>query len=80
MAMNKAKELVSTNSVVVFSKTFCPYCTKVKQLSESIRSQIHCCGIGYREGRKRNPISVACVDWTTHGAKCFHRREPHWGL
>ncbi|KAI5604760.1 hypothetical protein POPTR_001G347700v4 [Populus trichocarpa] len=32
MAMNKAKELVSTNPVVVFSKTSCPFCVKVKQL------------------------------------------------
>ncbi|KAM2682813.1 hypothetical protein EV1_044512 [Malus domestica] len=32
MALTKAKELVSTNSVVVFSKTHCPFCVNVKQL------------------------------------------------
>ena len=30
--MAKAKELVSSNPVVVFSKTFCPYCIRVKEL------------------------------------------------
>ncbi|KAF8399215.1 hypothetical protein HHK36_015080 [Tetracentron sinense] len=41
MAMTKAKEIVSSNSVVVFrrgfdgvllSKSYCPFCDKVKQL------------------------------------------------
>ncbi|XP_009334103.1 glutaredoxin [Pyrus x bretschneideri] len=32
MELTKAKELVSTNSVVVFSKTYCPFCVNVKQL------------------------------------------------
>ncbi|XP_050225735.1 glutaredoxin-like [Mercurialis annua] len=32
MAMTKAKELVSSNAVVVFSKSYCPYCQSVKQL------------------------------------------------
>ncbi|ONI19627.1 hypothetical protein PRUPE_3G288100 [Prunus persica] len=32
MALTKAKEIVSSNSVVVFSKTYCPYCVSVKQL------------------------------------------------
>lgn len=36
MALPKAKELVSSNSVVVFSKTFCPYCVSVKQLLQQI--------------------------------------------
>ncbi|KAJ4878535.1 Glutaredoxin-C1 [Raphanus sativus] len=31
-AMNKAKEIVSSYPVVVFSKTYCGYCQKVKQL------------------------------------------------
>uniref|UniRef100_A0A0C9QNJ9 TSA: Wollemia nobilis Ref_Wollemi_Transcript_16148_732 transcribed RNA sequence n=1 Tax=Wollemia nobilis TaxID=56998 RepID=A0A0C9QNJ9_9CONI len=31
-AMEKAKAIVSSNPVVVFSKTYCPYCTQVKQL------------------------------------------------
>ncbi|XP_059642274.1 glutaredoxin [Cornus florida] len=32
MAMLKAKEIVSTNPVVVFSKSYCPYCVSVKKL------------------------------------------------
>ncbi|KAF9624521.1 hypothetical protein IFM89_011634 [Coptis chinensis] len=32
MALSKAKTIVSSNPVVVFSKTYCGYCTKVKQL------------------------------------------------
>ncbi|KAK1269680.1 hypothetical protein QJS04_geneDACA005047 [Acorus gramineus] len=32
MALAKAKEIVSSNPVVVFSKSYCPYCTRVKQL------------------------------------------------
>ncbi|XP_010546004.1 PREDICTED: glutaredoxin-C1-like [Tarenaya hassleriana] len=32
MAMNKAKEIVASYSVVVFSKTYCGYCQRVKQL------------------------------------------------
>ncbi|KAF5457271.1 hypothetical protein F2P56_021384 [Juglans regia] len=32
MALPKAKEIVTANPVVVFSKTYCPYCAKVKQL------------------------------------------------
>ncbi|XP_023637780.1 glutaredoxin-C1 isoform X2 [Capsella rubella] len=32
MAMNKTKEIVSSHPVVVFSKTYCRYCQRVKQL------------------------------------------------
>ncbi|GFY87204.1 glutaredoxin family protein [Actinidia rufa] len=32
MAMSKAKELVATNPVVVFSKSYCPFCVSVKKL------------------------------------------------
>uniref|UniRef100_A0A803RB32 Glutaredoxin n=1 Tax=Cannabis sativa TaxID=3483 RepID=A0A803RB32_CANSA len=32
MALAKAKELVSSNPVVVFSKSYCPFCVTVKQL------------------------------------------------
>ncbi|KAI4348182.1 hypothetical protein L6164_008936 [Bauhinia variegata] len=31
-ALPKAKEIVSTNPVVVYSKTYCPFCVDVKQL------------------------------------------------
>ncbi|KAI5665509.1 hypothetical protein M9H77_15362 [Catharanthus roseus] len=32
MAVSKAKEIVASNPVVVFSKTYCPFCVNVKQL------------------------------------------------
>ncbi|GMI68388.1 glutaredoxin C2 [Hibiscus trionum] len=36
MALPKAKEIVSTNPVVVFSKTYCPFCVDVKQLFNQV--------------------------------------------
>ncbi|KAL6960572.1 Glutaredoxin-C2 [Sarracenia purpurea var. burkii] len=36
MALPKAKEIVGSNPVVVFSKSFCPYCVKVKKLLTEI--------------------------------------------
>ncbi|OAY29720.1 glutaredoxin [Manihot esculenta] len=36
MAMTKAQDLVSSNSVVVFSKTYCPFCTTVKKLFDEV--------------------------------------------
>ncbi|CAN0904253.1 unnamed protein product [Linum grandiflorum] len=36
MAMSKAKDLVSSNAVVVFSKSYCPYCTTVKKLFDQL--------------------------------------------
>lgn len=35
-ALTKAQNLVSSNPVVVFSKSYCPYCQKVKQLLSKI--------------------------------------------
>uniref|UniRef100_A0A7N0TN39 Glutaredoxin domain-containing protein n=1 Tax=Kalanchoe fedtschenkoi TaxID=63787 RepID=A0A7N0TN39_KALFE len=32
MALAKTKDLVATNPVVVFSKSYCPYCARVKKL------------------------------------------------
>eukprot|EP00252_Welwitschia_mirabilis_P012576 TRINITY_DN2771_c0_g1_i1.p1 TRINITY_DN2771_c0_g1~~TRINITY_DN2771_c0_g1_i1.p1 ORF type:complete len:119 (-),score=31.16 TRINITY_DN2771_c0_g1_i1:141-497(-) len=40
MALSKAKEIVSSDSVVVFSKTYCPYCTEVKQLLQSLGAKM----------------------------------------
>ncbi|KAI8020253.1 hypothetical protein LOK49_LG04G03678 [Camellia lanceoleosa] len=36
MALPKAKELVSSNPVVVFSKSYCPFCVSVKKLLTDI--------------------------------------------
>nr|AEQ39038.1 putative glutaredoxin-like protein [Wolffia arrhiza] len=32
MAQQKAQEIIASDPVVVFSKTYCPYCTRVKKL------------------------------------------------
>ena len=32
MVLPKAQEIVSSNPVVVFSKTYCPFCVTVKKL------------------------------------------------
>nr|DAD34542.1 TPA_asm: hypothetical protein HUJ06_005182 [Nelumbo nucifera] len=32
MALSKAKEIVSKHPVVVFSKSYCPFCDRVKNL------------------------------------------------
>lgn len=32
MALDKAKEIVASSPVVVFSKTYCPFCARVKRL------------------------------------------------
>ncbi|XP_022137238.1 glutaredoxin-C1 [Momordica charantia] len=32
MALNEAKKIISSHPVVVFSKTYCGFCTRVKQL------------------------------------------------
>ncbi|XP_010555955.1 PREDICTED: glutaredoxin-C2 [Tarenaya hassleriana] len=36
MAMQKAKEIVANNPVVVFSKTYCPFCVDVKKLLQEV--------------------------------------------
>ncbi|KAJ3694281.1 hypothetical protein LUZ60_009761 [Juncus effusus] len=39
MALEKAKETVASSPVVVFSKTYCPYCKRVKQLLNQLGAQ-----------------------------------------
>ncbi|KAI3726001.1 hypothetical protein L1987_65798 [Smallanthus sonchifolius] len=38
MASAKAKDLVSSNPIVVFSKSYCPYCVSVKKLLTEVGS------------------------------------------
>ncbi|KAK4797812.1 hypothetical protein SAY86_030138 [Trapa natans] len=38
MALPKAKEIVSANPVVVFSKSYCPFCKKVKKLLSELEA------------------------------------------
>ncbi|TKY63230.1 Glutaredoxin-C2 protein [Spatholobus suberectus] len=62
MALPKAKEIVSSNSVVVFSKTSCPFCVQVKQLFGSL-------GVSYKvveldTEADGSDIKAALVEWT----------------
>ncbi|QCE10852.1 glutaredoxin [Vigna unguiculata] len=62
MALAKAKEIVSSNSVVVFSKTYCPFCVRVKQLFDSL-------GVTYKlleldVERDGADIQAALHEWT----------------
>ncbi|KAK7339545.1 hypothetical protein VNO77_20219 [Canavalia gladiata] len=62
MALPKAKEIVSSNPVVVFSKTYCPFCVEVKQL-------FHKLGISYKaielnSESDGSEIQAALAEWT----------------
>merc|ERR1711879_1050902 len=35
-AMEQAKDFIAKNTVMIFSKSYCPYCTKVKQLFQGL--------------------------------------------
>jgi glutaredoxin 3 len=40
MAVAKARALISQNAVVVFSKSYCPFCVRVKSLLKSIGAEM----------------------------------------
>lgn len=62
MAMSKAKNLVSSNAVVVFSKSYCPYCVQVKQLLSSlgVKSKV----IELDEESDGSELQSALAEWT----------------
>ncbi|KAK4568695.1 hypothetical protein RGQ29_004197 [Quercus rubra] len=62
MALNKAKEIVSSNPVVVFSKTYCGYCKRVKQLLIQLGASYKI--IELDEERDGSDIQSALADWT----------------
>ncbi|GLU02088.1 hypothetical protein SLE2022_193570 [Rubroshorea leprosula] len=62
MALPKAKELVSSNSVVVFSKTYCPFCVSVKKLLQEL-------GVNFKAVELDNEsdggdLQAALAEWT----------------
>ncbi|KAK7293411.1 hypothetical protein RJT34_16276 [Clitoria ternatea] len=62
MALPKAKEIVAVNPVVVFSKTYCPFCVQVKQLFDKL-------GITYKaieldSESDGSDIQAALAEWT----------------
>ncbi|KAK6148359.1 hypothetical protein DH2020_019271 [Rehmannia glutinosa] len=62
MALAKAKQIVSSNPVVVFSKTYCGYCTRVKQLLSQLKATYKV--IELDEESDGDDIQAALLEWT----------------
>ncbi|GMN42541.1 hypothetical protein TIFTF001_011761 [Ficus carica] len=62
MASAKAKEIVSSNPVVVFSKTYCPFCVTVKQLLSQLNVTFK--AIELDTEKDGADIQSALAEWT----------------
>ncbi|KAK8710244.1 hypothetical protein V6N13_145578 [Hibiscus sabdariffa] len=62
MALPKAKEIVSANPVVVFSKSYCPFCVDVKQLLQKLGASFKAIELD-KEG-DGSDIQAALAEWT----------------
>ncbi|KAJ8498251.1 hypothetical protein OPV22_008803 [Ensete ventricosum] len=62
MALEKAKETVSSNPVVVFSKTFCPFCVKVKQLLDQLGIRYKAIELNFQSDGP--DMQAALAEWT----------------
>ncbi|EYU22143.1 hypothetical protein ABFS83_09G018000 [Erythranthe nasuta] len=62
MALAKAKQIVSSNSVVVFSKTYCGYCNRVKQLLSQLQATYKV--IELDQESDGDDIQTALLEWT----------------
>ncbi|CAL0314777.1 unnamed protein product [Lupinus luteus] len=62
MALPKAKEIVSSNLVVVFSKTYCPYCVQVKKLFTQLNVTYKAIELDSESDGKE--IQAALAEWT----------------
>ncbi|GAY46800.1 glutaredoxin-C6 [Citrus sinensis] len=62
MALPKAQETVSSNSVVVFSKTFCPFCVSVKELFQQLGVTFK--AIELNKESDGSDIQSALAEWT----------------
>ncbi|KAI3454472.1 hypothetical protein Pfo_011135 [Paulownia fortunei] len=62
MALAKAKQIVSSNPVVVFSKTYCGYCNRVKQLLSRLQATYKV--IELDEESDGDEIQTALAEWT----------------
>ncbi|XVE84000.1 hypothetical protein DITRI_Ditri16bG0133700 [Diplodiscus trichospermus] len=62
MALPKAKEIVSGNSVVVFSKSYCPYCVDVKKLLQQAGASFK--AIELDKESDGSEIQAALAEWT----------------
>ncbi|PON72224.1 Glutaredoxin [Parasponia andersonii] len=62
MALNKVKQIVSSHPVVVFSKTYCGYCKRVKQLLTQLGATYKV--IELDEESDGGDIQAALAEWT----------------
>ncbi|KAK9221436.1 hypothetical protein WN944_009862 [Citrus x changshan-huyou] len=62
MALPKAQETVSSNSVVVFSKTFCSFCVSVKELFQQLGVTFK--AIELDKESDGSDIQSALAEWT----------------
>uniref|UniRef100_A0A5B6Z417 Putative glutaredoxin-like n=1 Tax=Davidia involucrata TaxID=16924 RepID=A0A5B6Z417_DAVIN len=62
MAMPKAKEIVSSNPVVVFSKSFCPFSVSVKKLLTDLGASFK--AIELDTESDGSDIQSALAEWT----------------
>ncbi|KAK3035345.1 hypothetical protein RJ639_034053 [Escallonia herrerae] len=62
MALAKAKHIVSSNPVVVFSKTYCGYCERVKQLFSQLGASYKV--IELNEEGDGSEMQAALAQWT----------------
>ncbi|TYJ17151.1 hypothetical protein E1A91_A09G032100v1 [Gossypium mustelinum] len=62
MALQKAKDIISTNTVVVFSKSYCPFCVDVKQLLQKLGASFK--AIELDKESDGADIQAALAEWT----------------
>ncbi|KAH0703279.1 hypothetical protein KY285_017557 [Solanum tuberosum] len=62
IALTKAKQVVSSNPVVVFSKTYCGYCTRVKQLLSQLGATFKV--IELDQESDGDEVQQALLEWT----------------
>ncbi|KMT10612.1 hypothetical protein BVRB_5g117320 [Beta vulgaris subsp. vulgaris] len=62
MALEKAKHLVSSTPVFVFSKTYCGYCNRVKQLLKQVGAAFQVMELD--QETDGDAIQAALLEWT----------------
>ncbi|KAK4760308.1 hypothetical protein SAY87_005201 [Trapa incisa] len=62
MALPKAQDIVSTNPVVVFSKTYCPFCVEVKKLLSGLGADYK--AIELDKEKDGGEVQAALAQWT----------------
>ncbi|GAB2224806.1 hypothetical protein Droror1_Dr00005583 [Drosera rotundifolia] len=62
MALKKAEELVSSNPVIVFSKSYCPYCKKAKSLLTELGASFKAIELDIESDGSE--IQSALAEWT----------------